>query len=186
MIVPSRSLRLRSALLDSRVVILLFYLQWPFRMLNSAISWSLQPRLPQLWHSQKVLSCLYEAQQNSSPHQVLKHLVRMLSSMHSRNFLDSLCPLCWPFNRPFLHNLWVGDCFHFSEEGLIYFFLPDQVVVDAHHDLTGAPVLTQKLSSGSLPSPRQSPTHFSFHVNSNSVPHPFLNSLYDLGSGPAM
>lgn len=44
---PSRSLkRLKSALLKSRVVVLLFALLPPFKILNSTILWSRQPRLP--------------------------------------------------------------------------------------------------------------------------------------------
>lgn len=175
MILLSRSLkRLRSALLDSRVVILFFYLPFPLRILNSAISRSFQPRLPQSWHFQKILSCLYKVRWNSSPHHLLNHLFRKLSSMPSRNLLEFLCLLCWPCNRPPLQDLWVWDYFLLSEEGSIYFFPPDLIAVDADHDLTCALVLNRELSSGSSPSPRQSSMQFfCSHVKGSSAPHPF-------------
>ncbi|CAN0052273.1 unnamed protein product [Bubo scandiacus] len=91
---PSSSLkRPKSALLNSRVASLLCTLLDVLRILNS-ISWSLQPRLPLSFTFPASPSLLVRTRSSIAPLLIGSAITwrRKLSSTHSRNLLDCLCP----------------------------------------------------------------------------------------------
>lgn len=97
-ILQSRSLnRPKSVLLRSRLVVLLFALLPPLRILNSVNAWSLQPRLPPVFPSPNS-SSLMEVWGAADHTPLLSplSLVLELSSMHYRKLLDCLCPAALP------------------------------------------------------------------------------------------
>lgn len=81
------------AYLWTRVVIWFFALFPPLRILNAASSWSLQPRLLLSFTSLtgSFLFLSMRSRRVSSLVGFLITCVGILSSMHSRNFLDFLC-----------------------------------------------------------------------------------------------
>ena len=91
---PGRSLkRLKLALLKSRVVILLVALLLPYKILNSTISWLLQPKLPPNFTSPTSPSLLVRTRSSSTYLLVgcSTICIRKLSSVHCRNLLDCVC-----------------------------------------------------------------------------------------------
>ena len=99
-ILPSRSLdRSKSAPLKSRVVILLFALFPPHRILNSITSWSLQSRQPLTFTSTDSSSLFVTIRSSTVSFVVSSPMTcaRQLSSVHySRNFLDCLHAAVFP------------------------------------------------------------------------------------------
>ena len=99
---PKRPLmRPKSALLKSRVVSLLFTLLSALRILNSTISWPLQPRLPLIFTYATSRSLWVSMRSRRAPVLIgfSVTLRRKLSMVHSRNLLDSYAQLCCPSSR---------------------------------------------------------------------------------------
>lgn len=100
-ILLSRSLdRLKFPFQNSRAVILLCPLFSTLRILYSSISWSMQPRLSQPWHSWKVLPCLLQGSAGQVPSSSPQSL--LLGSCHQRTPDTSwiACAHCFPCKRP--------------------------------------------------------------------------------------
>lgn len=86
--IPARP---KSALLMSWVMILISALLPLLRILNSTISWPLQPRLISAFTSSTFLICNYEVQQNTCPHSILYHLGQEICPGTSRVAYVYLC-----------------------------------------------------------------------------------------------
>lgn len=94
-ILPSRSLTsTTSALLKSRAMTLHFALL--LSILNSTISWSLQPMLPQTFTSPTCPSLFINVMSSRACPFIGSTITfhRKLSLIYSRNLLDCLCCLC--------------------------------------------------------------------------------------------
>ena len=95
---PSSSLkRAKSALLRSKVLILLIALLPPRRILNSTISWSLQLSLPPTFTSSTSPSLFVNTRSSRAPFFVGSSTtcIRKLSSMLCRSVLDCACIAVW-------------------------------------------------------------------------------------------
>lgn len=93
-ILPGKSLNwLKSALLKLRVVVLLYALLLPLRILNCIISWSVQPSLPPTFTNKAELVVDASIRSSRAPLLVgsLIICVRKSSSTHSRNVLQPYC-----------------------------------------------------------------------------------------------
>ena len=145
---PSRSLkRPKLTLLKSKIMILLTALLLLCRILNSTISWSLQPRLPLTFTSSTSPSLFISTRSSITSLLVGSSTtcVKKLSSMLCRNLLDCVCLAVWSFQQisgwlksPYENQgLWLWGYFHLPVEGLIdFFFLVRWPVVNMHNKVS--------------------------------------------------
>lgn len=186
---------MKSALLKSRVVILLFALFCTLRILDSIISWPLQPRPPPASTS-LTSSSLFASMRFSRASALISFLitsVRKLPSAQSRDLLDRRCLAVLLFQ---LILEWLkfsmrsraceqeasSSCL---KKGLVYLFLIRRSVIDAHNNgITLIWLITS-------PKAELRATPLLYHIKSNSPCSPYRpvlpkEPIYTHGSTPVM
>ena len=142
---PSSSLkRPELALLRSKDLILLMVLIPPPKILNSIISWSLQPSLPPTFTFSTSSSLFFSTRSSRAPLLARSSTtcISKLSLTLCRNLQDCMC-LVFPADVRVIEvphenqGLWLWGWFQLLVEGLIYFlFLVRWPVVHMHNNVT--------------------------------------------------